>query len=162
MGLRRDTSHRQNIYASGSGRTDGPCTRMSLRDCGGQGMRGPCVHLGLGLLAQGHSFHLIVIVSDGVVIRMDWAQGAFVVTANASRLCLAGRILRAAIAAARAVRRALRRRHQLWMEVSVGRSEKLSERLSCRGRSVAASGLQEREGAFRNQCITLMQPQLHR
>ena len=126
MGLRRDTSHRQNIYASGSGRTDGPCTRMSLRDCGGQGMRGPCVHLGLGLLAQGHSFHLIVIVSDGVVIRMDWAQGAFVVTANASRLCLAGRILRAAIAAARAVRRALRRRHQLWTEVSVGRSEKLS------------------------------------
>ena len=82
------------------------------------------VLLGLGLLAQGHSFHLIVIVSDGVVIRMDWAQGAFVVTANASRLCLAGRILRAAIAAARAVRRALRRRHQLWTEVSVG--QKLS------------------------------------
>ena len=124
MGLRRDTSrtdrtsmHRGQVVLTG---------RAHACLFGIAAGKVCEVHLGLGLLAQGHSFHLIVIVSDGVVIRMDWAQGAFVVTANASRLCLAGRILRAAIAAARAVRRALRRRHQLWTEVSVGRSEKLS------------------------------------
>ena len=160
MGLRRDTSNRQNIYASGSGRTDGPCTRMPLQDCGGQGMRGPSRTWASCTRAQLPPHRH----------RKRWGRdqdGLGTGRLRCYRKCKSPLPCRPNSASGHRCRQSRSTSPATTpsaLDGGVGRSVgEAVRRLSCRGRSVAASGLQvEREGAFFSQCITLMQPQLHR